>query len=169
LIRAFLALETPTAVKERLAAAREELRRELPKARWTRPEGWHLTLKFLGEVEAATLEVLTGALAPRLHGLGPVAVRLGGAGFFPSPARPREAVEAAGEAAGFPRERRPWAVHVTLARLKARWPVAAVDRFLKWGEEFELEPFECREVVLFESDLQPGGAVYTAIERLSLA
>jgi 2'-5' RNA ligase len=183
LIRAFLALEVPAAVKTQLAAAQETLRRELPRARWTRPDGWHLTLKFLGEVAAPALDELTTALAPRLRGLGAVSVHLGGTGFFPSPARPRVAwvggvaddaesvaamVERAAEAAGFPRERRSWSIHLTQARLKARWPSAAVDRFLEWGETLELEVFDCREVVLYKSDLQPGGAVYTALERLPL-
>ncbi len=182
--RAFLALEVRPAVKEQLAAAQENLRRELPRARWTRPDGWHLTLKFLGEVAAPALDGLAAELAPRLRGLGAVNVRLGGTGFFPSQARPRVAwvggaadgaesvvaeVERAAEAAGFPRERRPWSIHVTQARLKARWPPAAVNRFLEWGEDLDLEPFGCREVVLFKSDLQPGGAVYTALERLPLA
>ena len=181
--RAFLALEVSAAVKTQLAAAQESLRRELPRARWTRPDGWHLTLKFLGEVAAPALDELTAALAPRLRGHGAVNVRLHGTGFFPSPARPRVAwvggaadgaesvvaeVERAAEAAGFPRERRPWSIHLTQARLKDRWPSAAVDRFLEWGETLDLEAFECREVVLFESDLQPGGAVYTALERLPL-
>jgi len=183
LIRAFLALEVPAAIKERLAAAQEGLLRELPRARWTRPDGWHLTLKFLGEVAAPALDGLAAELAPALRGLGAVNVSLGGTGFFPSPARPRvawvggvadsaelivEAVERAAEGAGFPRERRPWSIHLTQARLKDRWPSAAVDRFLEWGEELGLEPFDCREVVLFKSDLQPGGAVYTALERLPL-
>ena len=181
--RAFLALEVPAAVKTQLVAAQENLRRELPRARWTRSDGWHLTLKFLGEVEAPALEELATALAPRLRGHGGVSVRLGGTGFFPSPERPRVAwvggaadgaesivaeVERAAEAAGFPRERRPWSIHLTQARLKDRWPSAAVDRFLEWGETLDLEAFDCREVVLFESDLQPGGAVYTALERLPL-
>ena len=183
LTRAFLALEVPAGIKERLAASQENLRRELPRARWTRPDGWHLTLKFLGEVAAPALDGLAAELAPVLRGLGAVNVRLGGTGFFPSAARPRvawvggaaegvesvvEAAERAAEGAGFPRERRPWSIHVTQARLKDRWPPAAVDRFLEWGEELDLEPFDCREVVLFKSDLQPGGAVYTALERLPL-
>jgi 2'-5' RNA ligase len=184
LIRAFLALEVPAAVKMQLAAAQESLRRELPRARWTRPDGWHLTLKFLGEVAAPALDELAAALAPSLRGLGEVSVRLGGTGFFPSKERPRVAwvggaadgaesvvaeVERAADAAGFPRERRPWSIHLTQARLKARWPSTAVDRFLEWGEALELEAFDCREVVLYKSDLQPGGAVYTALERLPLA
>jgi 2'-5' RNA ligase len=183
LTRAFLALEVPAGVKEQLAAAQEDLWRELPRARWTRPDGWHLTLKFLGEVAAPALDGLAAELATRLRGLGAVNVRLGGTGFFPSAARPRvawvggaaegveavvAAVERAAEGTGFPRERRPWSIHVTQARLKDRWPPEAVDRFLKWGEELDLEPFNCGEVVLFRSDLQPRGAVYTALERLPL-
>jgi 2'-5' RNA ligase len=79
-----------------------------------------------------------------------------------------EAVEAAARAVELPRERRPWSLHLTQARLNRPWPPDAVDRFLQWGEMLQLPSFSCREVVLFESTLQPGGAVYTALERMSL-
>ena len=182
-IRAFLALEIPEDVKAKLALAREGIRDELPKARWTRPEGWHLTLKFLGEAERKVLADLSAELTPRIRGIGLVPVKLEKTGFFPSAERPRvawvggtaegaeksvAAVETAAEISGFPRDRRPWSVHVTQARLKAQWSKAAVDRFLDWGEGLDLSAFVCREVVLFSSDLQPGGAVYTALERFSL-
>ena len=182
-VRAFLALEIPVEVKARLAEALGRLRSELPRARWTRPEGQHLTLKFLGEVAPTLLEDLAADLTPRLRGLGPVAVQFRGAGFFPSPQRPRVAwvggsvegaeqvvvaVEAAAANAGFDRERRPWSLHLTQARLKAPWPRSAVARFLEWGESLHIEPFACHEVVLFRSELQPGGAVYTALERMPL-
>jgi 2'-5' RNA ligase len=182
-IRAFLAVEVPDGVKAQLASAQGKIRHDVPKARWTRPEGWHLTLKFLGEVERPVLANLAAELAPRLRGLGAVPVKLDRTGFFPSSMRPRvawvggtaegvekvvAAVEEAAELAGFPRDRRPWSVHLTLARLKTQWPKAAVDRFLEWGDDLELEAFTGAEVVLFSSDLQPGGAVYTALERFSL-
>ena len=77
-------------------------------------------------------------------------------------------VEEVAEFFGFPCERRPWAVHLTQARLKTQWSKAAVDRFLEWGDNLDLEAFTCWELVLFSSDLQPGGAVYTALERFSL-
>ena len=84
--RAFLALEVRPAVKERLAAAQENLRRELPRARWTRPDGWHLTLKFLGEVAAPVLdppgtpsttrtETMKGSTRPRPAGVSGRVVR----------------------------------------------------------------------------------------------
>lgn len=182
-VRAFLALEIPEKIVGALAEAQGRLRRELPKARWTRPEGQHLTLKFLGEVPPSILETLTADLAPRLRGFGPVTVRFHGAGFFPSPQRPRvawvggsaegaepvvAAVEDAAASAGFDRERRPWSLHLTQARLKGPWPRSAVSHFLDWGDALDFGPFACREVVLFRSRLQPGGAVYTALERLPL-
>ncbi|MCW8986022.1 MAG: RNA 2',3'-cyclic phosphodiesterase [Thermoanaerobaculales bacterium] len=182
-IRAFLALEIPDQVKAQLASAQGEIRHELPKARWTRVQGWHLTLKFLGEVERPVLTVLGAELRSRIGGVGALTVKLEKTGFFPSSMRPRVAwvggtadgveevvaeVEEAAELAGFPRDRRPWSVHLTQARLKTQWPKAAVDRFFAWGDTLDLEAFTCREVVLFSSDLQPGGAVYTALERFSL-
>ncbi len=184
LVRAFLAFEVPENLKAELAEQQGRLRRELPRARWTRPQGQHLTLKFLGEVAPTVLAKLTADLAPRLQGLGPVAVRLHGTGFFPSPQRPRvswvggsaegaepvvAAVEDAAASVGFARERRSWSLHLTQARLDAPWPRSAVTRFLEWGDGLNLGPFTCRELVLFQSRLQPGGAVYTALERLPLA
>lgn len=182
-VRAFLALEIPETIKTQLASAQQGLKAELPPARWTRPVGWHLTLKFLGEVEQPVLTDLVSDLGPSLRGAGAVRVQFGKTGFFPSSMRPRVAwvggtaegaeqvaakVEKAAATVGFPRERRPWSLHLTLARLKSQWPKAAVDRFFAWGEGLDLEVFTCREVVLFKSDLQPGGAVYTALERFSL-
>jgi 2'-5' RNA ligase len=182
-VRAFVALEIPEAVKNDLAVRRQQLRSDLPKARWTRPEGWHLTLKFFGEVDRRTLGDFAGEVAPRLAATGEITVQFGSSGFFPSPARPRvawiggsavgaaavvTAVEAVAVGHGFDRETRPWALHLTLARLKARWPITAVDHFMAWGDLLDLPAFTCREAVLFESDLQPGGAVYTALERFPL-
>jgi 2'-5' RNA ligase len=182
-VRAFLAFEIPSSIRSRLAEVQQGWRRELPRARWTRPDGWHLTLKFLGEVDPAVLGNLTIRLAPELGVLPAVAVRLCGSGFFPSAARPRvawvggvaegaevvvQAVEEVAEAVGFERAHRPWSIHLTQARLKDRWHKSAIERFLADGKNIVFEQFFCREVVLFKSDLRLRGAVYTALERIPL-
>jgi 2'-5' RNA ligase len=183
-VRSFLALELPEQTRTRLAASREQIRSQVPDARWVKPEGQHLTLKFLGEVTTSVLDGLITELAPALVRLGAVAVRLAGAGFFPSPARARvawiggsaegvapvvTAIEDVAERHGFARERRPWALHLTQARLRKPWPDVAVELFLRWGESLDLEPFVAREVVLYSSLLTPAGAVYTALERMPLS
>ncbi len=181
--RAFIAFEIPDAVRASLDAARDRVRDTLPPARWTRPAAWHLTVKFFGEANRDALEQLAADLRPCLSGRGVVNGDLVGGGFFPSPVKPRVAwiggslagagpvvdeVEAAAIGAGFPAEGRPWTAHLTMARLKSRWPRGAVDAYLEWAAALVDLTFVCREVVLFESRLQPGGAVYTALERIPL-
>lgn len=182
-VRAFVALEMPPQVREVIRGEQHRLRRELPRARWTRPEGQHVTLKFLGESSADDLAALGRRLTELCRGLRPVTVELGGAGFFPNPRRPRvawiggradggaaaaAAVDRAAVELGWPRERRPWKLHLTQARIARGWPEEAVTHFLSWGEALSIEPFCCTEVVLFASELRCGGAVYTALERYPL-
>jgi 2'-5' RNA ligase len=182
-LRAFVAFELPDEIRERLRSEQRHLKATLPKARWTRPEGQHLTLKFLGETPVPKLHDLAGRIAETVGGLRPVTVELAGSGFFPNPRRPRvawvggraeggteiaAAVEAAATTEGFEPQRRQWSLHLTQARLDRPWPRTAVEAFLEWGRTLDLAPFRCAEVVLFSSRLKPGGAVYTALERVPL-
>jgi 2'-5' RNA ligase len=179
-VRLFIAVELPGALREELAHGIAELRRLQPPARWVRAEGIHLTLKFLGEQPADIVERLDAEVRPHLATLEPVSVAPGGGGFFPSEHRARvawlggeapgldawaEVVETAAEGVGTPRERRPFALHLTLARLERPWPREAADRYLRIVGDWRLEPFVAREAVLFRSELRPGGAIYTVLRR----
>jgi RNA 2',3'-cyclic 3'-phosphodiesterase len=183
-VRAFLAFEMPSAVHDLLADEVTGLRAALPRARWVRPEGIHLTVKFLGESPRGELDALADELAGLLGTAPPVRVLLGGSGFFPSARRPRvawvggeaegaeevvTAVEATSATRGWKTETRGWSPHLTVARLRDPWSPTAVERFLAWGRTLAFDPFVCRELVLFSSRLQPGGAVYTPLRRLDLA
>jgi 2'-5' RNA ligase len=181
--RTFIALELPAEARELIGREQDRLRRELPRARWTRPEGQHLTLKFLGDTPGPVVAELAAALAEVAAGRSPTVVTLGGSGFFPGPERPRvawvggrapgagelaAAVDGAAVAAGLAAERRPWSLHLTQARLERPWPPAAVEQYLEWGRGFAAPPFACAEIVIFASELRPGGAVYTPLERVPL-
>jgi 2'-5' RNA ligase len=182
-MRLFVAVELPDAVHEAIGRGLSALRRDLPPSRWVRREGMHVTLKFLGEQDEGLPEALAGRLAPQLAVLAPVSVSLGGGGFFPHERRPRvawlggraagletwaAAVEEAAVACGAPAETRAFSLHITLARIERPWGQRAVEDFLHAVEQWQLEAFEAREVVIFESRLQPGGAVYTALRRLAV-
>jgi len=183
LIRAFVAIDLPPAARETIRREQNAIKSELPLAKWTRPEGQHLTLKFLGEIAKDRLDTLTVKIAQGVVGIGAVEVCLAGSGFFPGAGRPRvawvggeargarevaAAVENAAVAVGFEPERRPWTLHLTQARLVRPWSKRAVERYLDWGKALAIEPFVCRKVVLFQSELGPKGAVYTALERYPL-
>jgi 2'-5' RNA ligase len=183
-IRAFLAFEIPETIKDEIDRQRADIVKRLPRARWVRPEGQHLTLKFLGETEAEVLADLSERLAPRIRELPSVEIRLAGTGFFPNARRPRvtwiggsaeggEAVagtvDRVARSCGFEGERRRWSIHITQARIKERWSPDDVELFTDWGRDLDLAAFAADEVVLFSSDLRPTGAVYTAIGRFPLA
>ncbi len=177
-MRAFVAIDLPAEIHAELERQQLAFRLACHDARWTRPEGIHLTLKFLGEISEAQVKSVTETLAA----LGefqkfPVEVR--GFGFFPNARRPRvfwagveapEAlaalagrVEQAMEGLGFPREQRAFNPHLTLARFKIPRPQPELAALVEKMSAFSLGRFEVSGFFLFESKLSPQGAEYRKI------
>lgn len=182
-IRAFLALEIPPSHRDQLRESRRRLEEALSGARWVPVKNQHLTVKFLGEVQPATMTGLVASLRSKVGCPVRIVVQLEGGGFFPNRKRPRvawiggraegvdEVVRAVEDAAfdcGFSREQRPWSLHLTQARMKAPWTTTAVDRYLDWAQCLSFEPFDCDRLILYSSDLRPSGAVYTAVDEVLL-
>lgn len=179
-MRAFVAIDLPESIRAVLRRRQAAFRSASPEARWARPEGIHLTLKFLGEISEAKLrEVCDG-----LRHLGPFetfTIGLRGFGFFPDARRPRvfwagveaparlsrlaERVEEAMQKVGFDREERAFRPHLTLARFKEPRAQPALQALLDQPGEEELGKFEASEFFLFESKLSPQGAEYRKVER----
>jgi len=179
-MRAFVAIDLPEPQHLALADAQRRFCSVCPEARWTRPEGIHLTLKFLGEVADAKLKQVVEALA----GLGtfePIPVEVKGFGFFPHGGRPRvfwvgveappalaelaERVEREMEKAGFLREPRPFTPHLTLARFAVPRPQPALEAAVASQNAVSLGQFVASEFFLFESKLSPAGAQYRKVVR----
>jgi 2'-5' RNA ligase len=151
--------------------------------RWVRPEGIHLTLKFLGEVESDRIEEVSRRIWAVAQGHRAFRVQVAGVGCFPSPQRPRVVwvgvkeqagtlaglqndLERALSAIGFAREDRPFNPHLTLGRVRREAsPVdaARVGALIAGQSEELLGEVEVREVTLFRSDLRPTGPIYSAL------
>ena len=145
----------------------------------------HLTLKFLGGVEAARLDAVAAALSTAVAPRGAFHLTLSGLGAFPCPARPRGVWAGVGEGAGaarelasrvdaalaplgFPRESRPFSAHVTLGRLRTPRPDRRLGEALAAsGGAFGGQ--RVTHVSLMRSQLSPGGARYTELAALPLA
>lgn len=192
-MRLFLAIELPHDARHRLGDAvwsrRDWWEPEGAAAHLRRvpPDNLHVTLKFLGEVPTDQVAAVRAAVRAAVVPCGPVALRPTSAGFFPprGPARVFVAhltgdtdrlarlhadVEAALGPLGFPREGRPFAPHVTLARARdRRGAPAAVRGPVLRNPELAGEPFVADAVTLFSSDLRPGGPVYSVVERWPLS
>jgi 2'-5' RNA ligase len=90
-IRAFIAVDLPPELRERLASVAEDLKAQMSSVpvRWVPPENMHLTLKFLGDVSLANLDVLKDILQGEAADRDVMAVSLGELGAFPKMRRPR--------------------------------------------------------------------------------
>ena len=175
-----MACELPDETRQALGGIGADLRRlgAGGSLRWVRPEGIHLTLKFLGAVlrdQVVDIETaLANAIEPfewrvrpaRLGTFGGAKVRVvwvGLDGDVTGLAALARRIDDALEPLGFPREARPFAAHLTLARVRdhaspdERKELAALVQ--RYGmPEFPSMPLS--EVSLMQSVLGPGGGVY---------
>lgn len=168
--RLFTGLEIPAEIPERLA----RYRGGLPGARWIEPSDYHITLRFLGDVDA---EIADNAhdLLGEARARPPLTVTLDGLGSFGGD-RPR-AVFAAVSAdadlidlqaeheriarrAGVEPERRKFTPHVTLARLNREATPMGVANYLASTGVFERLSFTATRVALFSARESRGGGPY---------
>ena len=188
-LRLFIAVDLPEAVREALGRLQSDLRRrDLSGLRWVRPEGIHLTLKFLGETPAGRVTPIREALAAATGGRQALRLMLGSLGTFGNRRGPRvlwldiegdvsrlrelqAALEKALAGLGFPPEERKFSAHLTLARVSQPAPPGTAERISQALERVTppRAEFAAREIVLMRSKLQPGGAVYDCLATFPLA
>lgn len=188
-LRLFFAVELPREIREAATAHAARLRHEFPAARasWPRPESLHLTLKFLGEVEAIRLDTLHHAAVAAAAALAPFALTIEGAGTFPPRGAARVLwlgvggdpdqlsrlqfrLDKEGVYVGFPREAKPFRPHLTLARLRAPQSAEVVAALSEAHRRTPFGPhaFQVSEFALMRSELGPGGSRYTPFQYHSL-
>ena len=92
-IRAFIAIELPPAVRALLDTVQKELRESMGEGagsvKWVRPEGTHLTLQFLGDVRTDQLAAIEQGIERACAGVGPFELNVEKLGVFPNLRRPR--------------------------------------------------------------------------------
>lgn len=182
-IRAFIAIDLPKPIQDRLADILEQVRTPDTKAvRWVPAQNIHLTIKFLGDVSPSNLDLLRNLLKVEVSRFRPFEICVGNLGAFPSVRRPRviwvgveapptlaalqRAIETETVRLGYAVEDRPFSPHLTLGRVAHNATpddvrkVADILVGLKVGE---LGRAIIDSVRLFRSDLQPGGAIYTPL------
>jgi len=165
--RLFIAIDLPAPIRDQVAL----MGYGLPGATWSPSAQYHVTVRFIGDVDGAVMwdimEALSTVHAP------PFALTLAGTGHFPPRGNPkvlwvgvagcdplitlRRRVERAVAAVGLPPEGRRYSPHLTLARLK-NTPPRRVAVFLADHAGFSSPPFEVTAFHLYSSQLTPGGA-----------
>jgi 2'-5' RNA ligase len=177
-VRTFVAIFPPPEVREEVLSAARLLRLG-DRIRWVKAENFHLTLRFLGDVQEENLGGVCAALEKVCAGHAPFDIGLLGLGAFPSARRARILWAGVGEGSeqlrslargldvalaslGFEGEVLPYTPHFTLGRVRGR--PARLELPSGIGDY----RFGAGSLELVESSLDPGGAAYKTIVSFAL-
>jgi RNA 2',3'-cyclic 3'-phosphodiesterase len=166
--RLFTGLEIPARVAQSLAM----MRGGLPGARWIDPENYHLTLRFIGDIDDALARDIAGLLARVQR--APFELRLDGLSSFGG-RKPRAVVAAVPpvnalmdlqaeherllQRLGLEPDGRKYTPHVTMARLRDSSSRQVAD-YLTARAHYRSSSFAVSRFVLFSSRSSVGGGPY---------
>jgi 2'-5' RNA ligase len=188
-IRSFIAIELPGELKQALA----ELQRKFKSAgnlpvKWVDPGNIHLTLKFLGDIDAASVDNITTAIEQAVKDFTPFNIEVRGLGVFPNINRIQvvwvglygdleklgqlqKHIETNLESLGFPPENRPFTPHLTLARVR---DYARPEERQKLGQLISTASLEGKYIInvtsvnLMRSELTREGPIYGKLSTATL-
>jgi 2'-5' RNA ligase len=174
-MRLFVALEISSDIRDVITKITSPLKPGATGMRWSAPESMHVTLKFLGEVEAPKLEPIGAALS-QIISPQPVSLQFRGVGFFPNGVDPRVMwcgvaasanlselaanIEQSLHDLGFERESRTYVPHLTVARLNSARNVEKLVRAATPLKSYDFGAACESEFHLFESVPKKSGSEY---------
>lgn len=185
-MRVFFAIALEGAVRDAAEALLAELRvaSQADAVRWVRPEGLHVTLRFLGEIAAAQVDPLARAVAEELASCAPFELSLGAVRGFPTPRRPRvvacevapqepiaalaAAIERGTAREGFAPDTRAFHAHLTLGRVRRGKSAKLAAVSSPTNSSPTDACMRVHQTVLFQSELHRSGAQYSPLEHIAL-
>jgi RNA 2',3'-cyclic 3'-phosphodiesterase len=183
LLRAFIAVEIPTEIQQKVYRETANFRKGVDfLVRWVPIDNMHLTLKFLGDVSPSSVEFLMQMLRNEAENVPCFNIQLTGLGAFPSLRRPRvifigiqapaaldtlqRGIESASRRLGYESEERPYSAHLTLGRVKQNVGAADQQKIRRTLESTQVDLLvtaRVDSVHLYKSELKPTGSVYTRL------
>ena len=185
-IRTFFAIDISEAARDRLAEAQRRMADPAAKVKWVAPELLHVTMKFLGDVADDCLAEVCEAGARAAAEAQPfdfavrrvVCVPPGGrqlrmiwVGVEYEPGtmdRLAERLENAMEPLGFPREKRKFHPHITLARVKFAEDPSVLRAHAAEFAETDFGTTRADQLVAYSSKLTPAGPIYAPLAKAPL-
>lgn len=185
MMRAFIAIPLPEAIRKGLEEVSGRLSGEGLRGSYARSEAIHLTLKFLGDIEERQVDAIGDRMETACRPLAPFSLRIGRLGVFPDLTRPRvvwvglapsdpleelhRSLEAELAGLGFPPRDRPFKPHLTLLRLKSRHNTRVLAEMCARQDLPDFPPMKAGQLTLYRSILHPQGARHTKLRAVEIA
>lgn len=181
-MRTFIGIEFDTGLKRSLCGLQDSLKQSSVKGRWKHRDNFHLTLKFLGEVNPATIKSIAKSLE-EITGFGSFTLKPGKLGYFAGKDRIRvlwlglggdrdklislqKKVDNTMEKLGFPLETRPYRPHITLAQdIFTDLDFKVLE---KQAATFDYPEVFVDRITVFSSEQIAGRRVYTSVAEIPL-
>ncbi len=181
--RTFIALEIDDEIRNNAILLQTDLAKTGAEVKWVEPESMHVTLLFLGEVDDRELHSVCRAVKEVAAKEPPFVLRVSGVGAFPTPRRPKvvwagitdgaeelkrlhERLEAKMLDLGCYRtEDRDYTPHITLGRVKGEADGLTLAPELPKIQAWSGGRTVIDEVLVFSSELERSGPVYTVLGR----
>ena len=184
-IRTFIAIEIPPHIKKEISEIQRHLMVRDTRISWPKPDNIHITLKFLGDVDASAIAPIARVVEEAVEQIPPFNVKIGGVGTFPSGSKPRvlwigaksedsllvkcaESIDSNLGELGYEKETRAFRAHLTLGRVKSQFKIDEVLERLNESRDFECDDFRASEITVVQSTLHASGAIYTPLKRIRL-
>jgi 2'-5' RNA ligase len=184
-IRAFVAIEIDSQLVRQISAVVADLKPLIDGIRWVSQNNFHLTLKFLGNIEENKIELIAEALELALRPFPRFTINAKGLGVFPDLRRPRvlwiglegkklldlvSKIETVLNPLGFSPEKREFHPHLTVGRWRQfdRASTKLAGVLEKW-QRYEFGESTVAEVIFFQSELKRNGAIYHPLKVVTLA
>ncbi|MFC1849426.1 RNA 2',3'-cyclic phosphodiesterase [candidate division CSSED10-310 bacterium] len=182
-IRSFIAIDLSSAIKTSLGKLQEILKSYSLPIRWVKPDGIHITLKFLGNINLGLAERIRLRLDELFSERGaPFAISFSDAGVFPNVVKPRVVwlgIERGSEqlvqiqhevdtelyrSFKIKKEKRKYRPHLTIGRIKKPCSIEPLLARIKEEQALFRDQMPVNALKLFESILRPSGAEYRVIQ-----
>ncbi len=187
-MRCFIAIDIDDHIRKGLSNLQDELRKKVDirkgDVKWVRPEITHLTLKFLGEIkDEQVVEVcnVTKDIASRhrkfeldVESVGHFGGRsarvlwIGTGRGSDNLLQLQEDLEQQLDLAGWPKEGRKFAAHLTLCRIRNSKAGIRLAQISGQYQDYKLGTMPAHEVSVYQSELTPEGPIYTTLGNYTL-
>jgi 2'-5' RNA ligase len=185
-IRTFIAVDVGKENRDRIVSLQESLARSGTEVKWVEPENLHVTLLFLGEVDAREVPRVCQIVQEGVAARPAFSMTVGGVRSFGNPRRPRtvwvgitegaeqlvaihDALEPPLEELGYRREERRFTPHITMGRVRSDRGADALAAALAKRADWAAGDVTVDEILVMGSELTSDGPVYTVLSRAKLA
>jgi len=184
-IRLFIAIEIEKRIKERILDFLNHLKKADAGVRWVDSENIHVTLKFLGNIDAIMLPALIKYIDNVMSCFSPFKIQIGNVGAFPTVKKPRilfvgvgdkennllkifEQLEKGIEEYGIKRETKNYVGHITIGRTKSQKNLRKIMDTLQSDSDHFFGQEKVHHISLIQSELTPDGPIYATIKKFQL-